>query len=173
MRPMKPRPAGSAHDALVRLLAEVAERSGRDCEAGPKIAADFLDVSLSLVHRATDPDQREDLGFRRVARLTEHFGATAAAEFLARLAGGVFLPLPPADTPPRWAELEAEAAEDFGKAVAELIRAGAGVDHLAPGDRQRIARELLEAIHAMTGLLGLVMGDRVSRECTASAKPPV
>lgn len=157
MRPVKPRAAGSARDALVRLLQEVANHAGRDPEAGPKIAADFLDRSLSLVHRATDPDCREDLGFRQVCKLSERYGASAAAEHLARLAGGLYLPLPAPGTPGRWAELEAEAAEDFGHAVADLIRAGAEGENLAACDRDRIARELLETIKAMTALLGLVL----------------
>jgi hypothetical protein len=162
MRPMKPRPPGSAKDALVRLFAEVAQAEGRDAEAGARIAADFLDVSVSLLHKASDPTQPEDLGFRRVGMITERFRAGAAADFLARLAGGVFVPLPEGEGSSRLSALAASAVEEFGQAIAEILRAVSshsdGGRRLTPAEARRIAAEIIDVVRIMNGLLGIAMG---------------
>jgi hypothetical protein len=164
MNPYKTRAAGSVHDALARGMAQVATSVGMDESAGPQVAADFEGISKYTIYKALDPDQREDLGFGRVARLTSKFGITAPAELLATLAGGVFLPIPQ-DHEGAWAELSAEVAEHIGQLLSEVFRAlspaSDGSTEITPPEADRILRDLQEvtrAVATMTSMARQVSG---------------
>jgi hypothetical protein len=153
MRPMKPRPAGSAHDALVEAIAAIALGLGRDREAGPKLAADFLDCSPSLIHKATDPDCRETIGFSKVDALAQHFPGFAEemAQHFALRAGGQFIPAPSA-SPRDWEQLLIEAPEDVGRAISDAYRARERIDSLTPAECHRIGREFLSLMSLIAGV---------------------
>jgi hypothetical protein len=78
-------------------------REVKDCVAelfrsqgGHKCAIDRFGVSLAHAYSFTDHHRDEQISFARVAALTSP-RATAAARYLATLAGGVFVPLPTVD----------------------------------------------------------------------------
>lgn len=165
MRPMKKRAPGSASDALARMMAEIATGEGRDPEAGVAIAAAFENVSPPTLYKALDPDQREEFPYSRVARLTEHFGCSAAAVHLAELAGGVFLPLPADDGNNPLAELSARAGSEFGNTMAALVRS------LAPDSEQGSKlgpRERPEVIANINRLMRVLAAMRTQ----VQAEPP-
>jgi hypothetical protein len=159
---MKPRPLGSAPEALTRLFAEIAQIEGYEPTAGAKLAANFLGVSDSLIRKASDPDQPEDLGFRRVAMLTERFAARAAAEHLALCAGGIFLPLPAGDGQGRWHDLGAIASEEFSQVIAALFRAtsntGPGGADITPAERRKLVAEIDDVIRVMVEMRSRLRG---------------
>jgi len=156
MRPMKPRAPGSAKDALTRMLGEIADSQGRERSAGPEIAADFDGISASAIRKATDPDLNEDLGFRRICRLTAHFRVRAAADHLAECAGGLFVPLPQGGGG-RFQQLAANASSEFGQAISELIKAtsfdGAGGVDVTPEEARHLAREWRDVMQVVSELV--------------------
>ncbi|WEK50336.1 MAG: hypothetical protein P0Y66_22285 [Candidatus Kaistia colombiensis] len=158
MNPYKTRAAGSLHDALARGMSQIATSVGMHETAGPQVAADFEGISKYTIYKALDPDQRDDIGFGRVARLTSKFGMTAPAEFLATLAGGVFLPVSQ-DHEGAWAELSADVADHIGQLLAEIFRdlspASDGGTEITPPEADRILRDLevvTRAVATMTSL---------------------
>jgi hypothetical protein len=159
MRPMKPRLAEGPHAALARFLREIAELRGEDAGQGVRIAAEFEGIDPGTLYKQLDPDQAGDVSFPRVCRLTQHFGATAAAEHLAALAGGVFLPVPQGGGPSPWGELTASAGEDFARAMGDIVRALSPQSEGAAGVTQAEGRAILEkvdqAIRDMVRLRGL------------------
>ncbi|SON55509.1 hypothetical protein HDIA_1968 [Hartmannibacter diazotrophicus] len=114
MTPVKPRAAGSAHAAIAALLAQC---------GGVERAADVVGRRPSTVYGWSDPDAPGAASFHQIALLSELGPSTACAEYLAMRAGGLFLPLPAPDAAEEVADLSAEAAEEFGKAMADLVRA--------------------------------------------------
>jgi hypothetical protein len=145
--PNKPRTPASAHDILLRLI---------DACGGPKIVAAFLGVRLGTAYSWTDPDTSPGSApFAQVCLLTEHFGITAAAEHLALLAGGVFVPLPSDD-----GELDEHAATltlETAEIVGEIIRCtrsnSEGGTKLTPAERARLKRMAFDVMRVMSGIL--------------------
>jgi hypothetical protein len=103
---------GSAHDALDRLFEQV---------GGVKEAAHLLHVDEFRLHHARNPNDERDIGWTRVCQLSREPGATAAAEHLATLAGGTFVPV----TVERECllRLAERLAVEGGEGVAAMIRA--------------------------------------------------
>lgn len=145
--PVKPRDPELPKAAVGRLVEQV---------GGPKESATRLALSLSQVYAFTDPACADEISFARVASLTSR-EATAAVEYLANRAEGVFLPLPAGDTD--LGQLTAESILKHGQAAAELVAA------LRDGrldDRERAAavRALDEAIRALAQLRTAVSATR-------------
>lgn len=137
--PVKPRDPELPKAAIVRLIEQV---------GGPKEAAVKLGLGLSQVYAVTDPSDGAELSFARAAALTSP-EATAAAEYLALRAHGVFLPLPPGDTD--IGQLTAESILTHGDAAAELVRAlKDGI--LSDDERADAVRQLDEAVRALVHL---------------------
>lgn len=83
---VKPREAGSAHEALAELV---------DGAGGAKVVANFEGVSVFTLYKMLDPDQpQSEVSFLRAARWSEHFKVLSAAHYLARLVGCVLVKLP-------------------------------------------------------------------------------
>lgn len=146
-RPVKPRDPEQPKAAVARLY----EQNG-----GAKHVAVKLGLGHAQVYSFTDPQDPAEISFARVAALTSR-DAPAAAEYLATLAGGAYLPLPPADSD--LGLLTAESIAAHGDAAAELVRA------LKDGrvtDQERTAAvvELDEAIRALVQLRVAVAGPR-------------
>jgi hypothetical protein len=82
--PMKPRPYGDTKTVVMAAI---------DQAGGVKLAADFLQRSISTVYGYTDPQaERCDMSLDQARRLTQYRGVTAFAEDFAALAGGSFVP---------------------------------------------------------------------------------
>lgn len=90
MRPQKRREG--THEVLAKLVAQVGEKAAGDDRLGTSEVASFLSITPGTLYKLLDPDQNGDLSYARVRLLTEHFGVTAAAEDMARAAGGQFDP---------------------------------------------------------------------------------
>lgn len=135
---MKPRPAGSPHEALSRFFDEI----------GVKRAADFEDKRPSTIYNELNPDLPGDISFARVSRLTEHFGSATAAAYLARRAGGIFVPLPPANASPTDAEALIRVAETSAHAVSAGWTAIAdGV--ITPAEREALRQHIDRGVAAL------------------------
>lgn len=80
-------PAPDLADGIAAVMGRMREQSG-----GIKISAHHLGVGASQVSRYADRAAPDLPTFAQVAELTKATGATAAAEFLAELAGGRFVP---------------------------------------------------------------------------------
>lgn len=80
---------GSVYKALDSLMKEIGAKIGAN---GYETAADFENVTHFTLYKQVDPDNPAEMSFARVARLTAHFGATAALEYLADQAGCIVLP---------------------------------------------------------------------------------
>lgn len=131
-----------------------------DQAGGAKQAAVRIGVAPATVYAYCDPGVPDEISFARVAALSTP-QATAAAEYLAQLAGGVFLPVPSAATP--IGALTAEAMQQHAEACAEIVRAlGDGV--ISDAERAEAIRELDEAIHALVQLRQAVATPRDRRE---------
>ena len=148
MKPMKPRAANGPHAALADLMTQIAASQGEEPAVGVKLAADFEGISIFTFYKMLDPDQQAEFSYTRVARLTAAFRAPAAAEHLAQLAGGMFVPLPEA------APAEADeagllkCARESTEALASAWAAKAdGV--VTPAERADVARHFNDAIAAL------------------------
>lgn len=149
--PYKPRVRGTPKTAVADLYDQV---------GGVPAVMVRLGIGNSQAYAFTDPEAREEISFARVAALTAP-DATAAAEFLAMLAGGLFVPLPTGGAHTDLGLHTAKGAEDFGKVMGELVRDLAEgaigtdrarhsiklVDHVLR-DFGRVRRDLLALIEA-------------------------
>lgn len=81
-----------------------------------------LGIGQTRVYGFTDPNSDEEISFARVAALTSA-ESTAAARYLAQLAGGVFCPVPKADQIGAVMERIAGSAKSHGGAISETVKA--------------------------------------------------
>ena len=143
--PVKPRGPGTLHEALSRAVDQL---------GGPQPAGDVIERSRSWMYAACDPDLPAEKAARLSypeARGLTRAGATALAEDLALLAGGVFLPPPPDAAPCAVSAALAEFSADSGAAVADMVRA------LADGllTRREASRTLGEIDRTLRALCAL------------------
>ncbi len=105
--PIKPRTYDTPKHAVAALVA--------DAGGVPKVM-EILKLSRTRVYALADPDDDASLSFERVATLTRVSKSPAAAQYLAALAGGVFMPAP---------EGEGDEADWHAKAArASVLNAG-------------------------------------------------
>ena len=143
--PVKPIDPGLPKAAVRRLF---------DQAGGIKRAAVRLTLKQSQTYAYADPGESDEISFARVAALTGP-ETTAGAEYLAQLAGGVFLPIAMADA--SVGDLTAQSIREHGEACAELVRAL--TDQTITG-RERVAAlaELDQAIRVLVQLRCAVAG---------------
>ncbi|MGF7161265.1 hypothetical protein FHS85_002900 [Rhodoligotrophos appendicifer] len=148
----RPREVGSPYEALARMV---------DQCGGLKPVAAFMGNSTSTVQRWTVPEEDSDVSFRLVSQIVDRFQASAPAEHLALLAGGVFVPLVGTEVSPHWGALTAESASAFAEAMGEVARALAPTSDGAGVVTRREARHLVKtidhAIRDMAALRGLAL----------------
>ncbi len=113
-KPYKPREYASTKDVVTRLI---------DQAGGIKRAAFVLERSPTQTLAYSDPATADQISFDQVRHLVAATDAIAAAEDLAALAGGVFLPAPAPNE--SFDMLAAEGARDWGEFTAALLRARA------------------------------------------------
>ncbi|MDB5458129.1 MAG: hypothetical protein JWP92_3714 [Caulobacter sp.] len=149
-RPTKPRPPGSLHEALSRAVDQL---------GGLKKAADIIDRGTDWLYSAADPDRERSkaasLSYAEIRSLSRA-GATALAEDLALLAGGVFLPPVPETAPAAIHAALATYAAESGQAIAEIItRAADGVFDRV--DATKALPEIDDALRALMTVRALAV----------------
>jgi hypothetical protein len=139
-RPVKPREYATTKAVVGAMYAQA---------GGAKRVADLIDRSTTVTYSYADPGEPAEITFdllRKIARF--HRQATAAAEDLAALAGGTFLPCPIPNA--SFDAITAETAEEWGAFMAALIRAHAGEDLHGHRERHPQLRERLDhLLHAL------------------------
>lgn len=145
--PVKPRDPELPKAAVARLFNEA---------GGVQNVAVLLALKPAQIYAFADPGQPEEISFARVAALTAP-QATAAAEYLAGRAGGVFLPIdaPDGDV----GALTAESITQHGEAIASIVAALAD-GRLTGPERSKALQELDEALRALVQLRCAVVNRR-------------
>jgi len=126
---------------------------------GVKRAAIRLGLKKSRTYDLADVDDDAAATWAQICALTGP-EATAAAEYLALLAGGVFLPVPPPGS--AIAELTAETLREYGEASADLV------EKLAGG---LTADEAAAALAPLDGALRAVVRLRQAVSDVATGRP--
>lgn len=138
-------------------LPKFAVRRLFDQLGGIKRAAIRLGLKKSQTYDLADPDRPDEITWAQVAALTGADSAAAAAEYLALLAGGVFLPI--AVSAEALGELTADSIREHGEACAELVRAL--TDHsIDATERARTLGELDQALRVLVQLRCAVAAKR-------------
>lgn len=140
-------------------LPKAAVRRLIDQAGGVPRAAIRIGRASSTVYAYADQQASDEMTFAQVAQLTSST-APAAAEYLALLAGGVFFPMPAADS--EIGELTAESIERHGDAVAEVVRAmhdGKMSDDERPSAIGEIDEAIRALVHLRTAVSGKPPGD--------------
>lgn len=104
---------------------------------------------LPRIYEFCDPASEPQISFDAVRRLTEFCGATAAAEDLAALAGGVFMSIARADD--HISELSAKSAQEHGDLMAALMRA-VGDGKLDDREARDLLKECDQHLRAVVAL---------------------
>lgn len=134
----KVREYGSTKDIVTRLF----EQAG-----GAARVAALLNRKLPRVYEFCDPQSDPEIHFKDVRVITEFTGATAAAEDLAALAGGVFMPIVIDDGAlPR---IAADKAHEHGRVTTQLF--------VALGDGSVSATEARELLKQVDSELRALM----------------
>ena len=147
--PVKPIDPGLPKAAVRRLF---------DQAGGVKRAAVKLQLSQSQTYTFADPGEPDEISFARVAALSGP-DTTAGAEYLALLAGGVFLPIAAPNA--SLGDLTADSICQHGEACAELVRALTD-QTIDPKEKGSALRELDEAIAALVRLRARVVAEGVT-----------
>ena len=142
--PVKERPYGEPKEVVARVFEEVG--------GIPKVM-ELLDLSRTRVYALADPDSTNEISYARVAKLTES-GSQAAAQHLAALAGGIFLPIDKADDSD-WLNLAGEASKRNARNIAAIMDSLSETER-SPGEvDQQEAREILKILDEQLGVLAL------------------
>lgn len=113
-RPTKPRRVDTPKGAVSEQFAQV---------GGIKMAMNRLGIGQSQAYAFTDPQSEEEISFARMAALTSPT-ATAGAEFMCFMAGGIFMPVIGRSDCHALELMEiAEQAREHGNAIAVLLTA--------------------------------------------------
>lgn len=145
-------------------LPKAAVRRLIDQAGGVPRAAIRIGRKVPTVYAYADPGVDDEMTFAQVAQLTSSM-APAAAEYLALLAGGVFFPMPSADS--EIGELTAESIERHGDAVAEVVRAmrdGKMGDDERPAAIVEIDEAIRALVHLRTAVSGKTPGDDTAND---------
>lgn len=157
---MKVRQPGSSHEALARLMAQIGESRGAG--DGVQLAADFEGKTKFTFYKLLDPDQDGEMSYARIARLTEHFRVSAAAEHLALLCGAILVMPPDAGAPGDPIDrISAEALKEISDMFSALAQARTDgkVDHV---DAALILPEIRSAMSKLASLEHQVIAEAES-----------
>lgn len=142
--PNKDRAYGSSESVISRLF--------KECGGVPKVM-EALDLSRTRCYALADPDDPAKISYERVVTLTKTFGASAAAEHMAALAGGTFLPIAADDDEADWHALAAKAARRSAALTATLLES-IGPEGRSPGTIDSMeARALLAEVDGLMAVL--------------------
>lgn len=141
-KPTKQRDVDSPKGALAELY---------DQHGGVKRVMVRLGIGQSQAYAYTDPQSPEEISFAKLCALTTPL-ATAGAELLCRLAGGVFVPVLTAeDVSTLSITAVAEQSKEQGEAVAAVLHAIAD-SIVTPQERNTTLTEIDEAIRGLVKL---------------------
>jgi len=154
-KPVKPRVVGTPKAAVSHLVAQA---------GGVERVMVRLGIGKSEGYAYTDPQSDRELSFARVAALTAP-GCTAGVEYLAALAGGVFLPMPAASS--SIGALTADAMRKHGAATADLVEALADY-RISLAE----AREALPEVEAAARAVALLLVTLTEIATGREAQPP-
>lgn len=142
--PVKVRHYGEPKEVVARVFEEV---------GGIPRVMELLDLSRTRVYALADPDSTNEISYTRIATLTEA-GASAAAQHLAALAGGIFLPIEKADDA-NWLALAGEASRRNALNISALMDSLSETEK-SPGriDREE-ARAILRVLDEQLGVLAV------------------
>lgn len=142
--PVKIRRYGEPKEVVARVFEEV---------GGIPQVMELLDLSRTRVYALADPDSSNEISYTRMATLTEA-GATAGAQHLAALAGGIFLPIEKADDA-NWLALAGDASQSSARNISALMESLSETER-SPGriDRDE-AREILKVLDEQLAVLAV------------------
>jgi hypothetical protein len=143
--PVKPRAYGTPKAAVAKLFEEA---------GGANVVMDVLSLSRTRVYAFTDPADEAEISFARVCALTEAKQATPAAEHLAALAGGLFLPLKSASDAD-WHTMAGAAGRRSAETIAKLLEALSPQDDTPNEVTPKEARALIELVDEELAVLAL------------------
>lgn len=135
-------------------LPKAAVRRLVDQNGGIKRTAVKLGLRETQTYAVTDPGMPDEISFARVAALTSQ-EAPAGAEYLALLAGGVFLPIECASGADVRG-LTAEVAREHGDAIGALIAAMAD-NRITPSEARSALVEVDDCLRTLCGLRALLL----------------
>ena len=142
--PVKIRRSGEPKEVVARLFEEVG--------GIPKVM-ELLDLSRTRVYALADPDSTNEISYTRVATLTEA-GAQAAAQHLAALAGGIFLPIDKADDA-NWLALAGDASRSNARNISALMESLSETERSPGRVDQEEAREILKVLDEQLAILAV------------------
>jgi len=122
--PLKRRKYGSTKAVISELFKQV---------GGITKAMKLLEVGRTRTYDFTDPNKEAELSFERISLLTRETKASAAAEHLAHLAGGVFLPIDTLDEDVDWHNIARRASMKNAANIGGILNS-LGPDSETPGD---------------------------------------
>jgi hypothetical protein len=142
--PVKVRRYGEPKEVVARVFEEVG--------GIPKVM-ELLDLSRTRVYALADPDSTNEISYTRIATLTEA-GSTAAAQHLAALAGGIFLPIEKAGNA-NWLALAGDASQSNARNISALMESLSETER-SPGrvDKDE-AREILKVLDEQLAILAV------------------
>jgi hypothetical protein len=150
--PIKPRPYGTPKAAVAKLF---------EAAGGAPAVMETLALSRTRVYAFTDPQDDSEISFARVCALTEATRSTPAAEHLAALAGGLYLPLTSA-ADADWHAMAGAASRGNAQTIATLLEALSPEDD-TPGEiTPEEARRLLELVDEELAVLALARAKLVA-----------
>ena len=145
-----------AYGTTKAVISELFKQAG-----GVPNVMDILSLSRTRTYALSDPNDKACISFERVEKITLQTGATAAAEHLAYLAGGVYLPgdafvKDGEDTVEvDWHLLAQRAGHHHADNISELLKSISPTSP-SPGEVDSDeARGLLEKVDAQFALLAL------------------
>ncbi|MDG1419106.1 MAG: hypothetical protein P8J78_04525 [Maricaulis sp.] len=142
--PVKIRQYGEPKEVVARLFEEAG--------GVPKVM-EILDLSRTRVYALADPDSSNEISYTRVAALTGT-GATAAAQHLSALAGGLFVPVEKADETD-WLALAGEASQRNAKNISAIMESLSETVR-SPGEIDaKEARDILKILDEQLGVLAM------------------
>lgn len=151
-QPYKARPYSSTKDVVTRLIDEA---------GGAKMAAHLLGCSPTQTVAYSDPATPEEMKLDQVRRLVSASGATAPAEDLAFLAGGIFLPMGSSED--CFASLAAHSASEYGE-FATLVMQAMADGKIGKLEKQDVLRELDDLIRCLVHARAKLVSEQGERE---------
>lgn len=142
--PLKRRKYGSTKAVISELFKQV---------GGIPKAMELLNLGRTRTYDFTDPNKDAELSFERIEMLTRESKASAAAEHLAHLAGGVFLPIDTLDEEVDWHSIASRASMKNAANIGGILKS-LGPNSDTPGEiSSNEARELIKKLDKHFSLL--------------------
>ncbi|MFC7049280.1 hypothetical protein [Emcibacter nanhaiensis] len=144
--PLKRRKYGSTKAVVSELF--------RQAGGIPRVM-EHLGIGRTRAYDFTDPNKEVEISFARVEHLTRETEATIAAEHLAHMAGGVFLPIDTLEEEVDWHDIAGRASQKNAENISGIL------ESLSPNSKSpgRIcadeARELIKRVDNHFSLLAL------------------